>query len=75
MPALLFQSSSARDSTPEPVLPKQKKVKSKARTVRTMGHFDATMDDDDFELTSKSKAHKKIKIQKDVYGGDIFHPE
>ena len=44
-------------------------------TVRTMGHFDATMDDDDFELTSKSKAHKKIKIQKDVYGGDIFHPE
>ncbi|KAK3100282.1 hypothetical protein FSP39_017460 [Pinctada imbricata] len=69
------KSSSTRDSTPEPIQPKQKKPKSKARTVKTKGHFDDTIDDDDFELTSKSKAHKKIKNQKEVYGGDIFHPD
>lgn len=70
-----IQSSSARDSTPEPQhQPKPKK--SKPRVVKTTGHYDSTIDDADFELTSKSKGHKRIKSKsKDVYGGDIFHPE
>ncbi|XP_048778429.1 transmembrane protein 131-like isoform X3 [Ostrea edulis] len=69
------KSSSARDSTPEPQhQPKPKK--SKPRVVKTTGHFDSTIDDADFELTSKSKGHKRIKSKsKEVYGGDIFHPD
>lgn len=69
-----FQSSSARDSTPEPQ--HQPKPKKSKRVVKTTGHYDSTIDDADFELTSKSKGHKRIKSKsKDVYGGDIFHPE
>ncbi|XP_061164811.1 transmembrane protein 131-like isoform X1 [Saccostrea echinata] len=69
------KSSSARDSTPEPQHhPKPKK--SKPRVVKTTGHYDKTADDAEFELTSKSKGHKRIKGKsKDVYGGDIFHPD
>ncbi|KAJ8297398.1 hypothetical protein KUTeg_023929 [Tegillarca granosa] len=70
------KSSSARESTPEPVPTiKAKKMKSKARTVEAVGHYDDTYDDNDFELTSKSKAHKKIKVNsKDAYGGNILRP-
>lgn len=50
-------------------------MKSKARTVEAVGHYDDTYDDNDFELTSKSKAHKKIKVNsKDAYGGNILRP-
>ncbi|OWF37267.1 transmembrane protein 131-like isoform X2 [Mizuhopecten yessoensis] len=70
------KSSSARDSTPEPPPSKPRKTKSKARTVKMIGHYDDTYDDDEFELTSKSKAHKRIKVSsKDAYGGNILMPD
>ena len=79
-----FQSSSARESTPEPRIPDQrvmdpppqpkpKKSRSKSRNLEPLtmpSQLDDDPNADDFELTSKSRAYKKIKGQMEVYGGD-----
>ena len=60
----IFQSSSARDSTPEPpplTKTKQKKNKSRNLTSLIMPKVDDELNSDEFELTSKSRAYKKIK--------------
>lgn len=31
-------------------------------------------DEDDFMITSKSKAHKNIKVDKNTFGGNILKP-
>ncbi|BFZ14499.1 hypothetical protein BsWGS_17535 [Bradybaena similaris] len=35
---------------------------------------DPIEDDSNFELTSKSKAHRKIRVNKELFGGDIMIP-
>ncbi|KAL3880716.1 hypothetical protein ACJMK2_032934, partial [Sinanodonta woodiana] len=73
------KSSSARDSTPEPIPPpKSKRTKSKSRNLEPL-IIPPTEDDfsnqGDFELTSKSRAHKRIKVSpKNTFGGDILKP-
>lgn len=74
------QSTSARDSTPEPTVPKPKKQKTrnKANKERNAAHSNedsALNNDDDFVMSSKSKLHKKIKVNpKDAFGGNIHLP-
>ncbi|XP_064610189.1 transmembrane protein 131-like isoform X2 [Liolophura sinensis] len=74
------KSTSARDSTPEPTVPKPKKqkTKSKANKERSSVHSNedaALNNDDDFVMSSKSKLHKKIKVNpKDAFGGNIHLP-
>lgn len=31
-------------------------------------------DDSNFEVTSKSKAHRKIRVNKETFGGDVMIP-
>ena len=55
----------------------KKKKNSNQRTERlivaTTGG-DLIDDDSNFEVTSKSKAHRKIRVNKETFGGDIMRP-
>ncbi|GAB1597873.1 transmembrane protein 131-like isoform X1 [Argonauta hians] len=54
---------------------KSKSKKSKAVEKASPINEDIVYADDDFELTTRSKAHKKIKVNpKDTYGGNIWKP-
>lgn len=66
------KSSSARDSTPEPPpLNKPKKTKNKARNLPSLmiPRAEDELNDDDFELNTKSRAYKKIRC---MNGGDVI---
>ena len=67
---IYFQNSSARDSTPEPPpLNKPKKTKNKSRNLTSLiiPRPDDELNNEEFELLSKSRAYKKIK---GMNGGD-----
>ncbi|XP_046566823.1 transmembrane protein 131-like, partial [Haliotis rubra] len=72
------KNSSARDSTPEPLVPLVKRSKTKLRPMDRA--VPAILDDDyndeeEFELTSKSRGHRKIRVNpKETFGGNILRP-
>ncbi|KAL5012220.1 hypothetical protein ScPMuIL_010771 [Solemya velum] len=72
------KSSSPGDSTPEPPQLRTKLSKKKGKSLERM--YSAPLKEDcnnydDFELTSKSKALKRVKTNsKDTYGGNIYEP-
>ncbi|XP_070197652.1 transmembrane protein 131-like isoform X2 [Littorina saxatilis] len=73
------KNSNARDSTPEPYIPMnlggpRKSKKKPDRAVAAVFNGDLTEDDNNFELTSKSKAHRKIRVNPKIFGGDIMRP-
>ncbi|XP_076446798.1 transmembrane protein 131-like isoform X2 [Babylonia areolata] len=74
------QNSNARDSTPEPYIPvnlvgsKKSKKNKQDKVVAAVFNGDVNDDDNNFELTSKSKAHRKIRVNPKIYGGDIMRP-
>jgi hypothetical protein len=74
------QPISARDSTPEPYIPlgassgAKKGKKKSERAVAAVLNGEVNEDDRTFELTSKSKAHRKIRVNPKIYGGDIMRP-
>ena len=73
------QNSNARDSTPEPCIPhslssSRKSKKNKDKVVAAVLNGDVNDDDTNFELTSKSKAHRKIRVNPKIFGGDIMRP-
>ena len=78
MPKILFQAcsrESSLSSTPqiEPVRSKNKKSKTVEKHSPIIEDIGCA--DDDFELTTKSKAHKKVKVNpKEAYGGNILKP-
>ena len=46
-----------------------------AQLVNEIKHDDENEEDDNsFELTSKCKAHRKLRVNQKIYGGDIRHP-
>ncbi|XP_013418594.1 transmembrane protein 131-like isoform X2 [Lingula anatina] len=68
------KASSTRDSTPEPLLKKTKKSKNKGKKNKEVMAEEQT-GEDDFILTSKSKAHTRIKVDpKNAFGGNIHRP-
>ncbi|XP_013783073.1 transmembrane protein 131-like isoform X3 [Limulus polyphemus] len=38
------------------------------------GRSETFKDDDDFQISTKSRAHKKIKVPTEVFGGDVLRP-
>nr|KAG5711560.1 hypothetical protein BaRGS_016742 [Batillaria attramentaria] len=74
------KNSNARDSTPEPIVPlnftgsKKSKKNKHDKVVAAVLNGDVNDDDNNFELTSKSKAHRKIRVNPKIYGGDIMRP-
>ncbi|XP_041357021.1 transmembrane protein 131-like isoform X2 [Gigantopelta aegis] len=73
------KNSSARDSTPEPLISctmtrRNKKLKPIDRAVAAVLADDYN-DDDHFELKSKSKAHRNIRVNpKETFGGNVLRP-
>lgn len=67
--------SQIRDSTPEPA-PKAKRAKSKPKKKTSLPETELNFtNEEDFQITSKSKAHKNIKVDpKSAYGGNILEP-
>lgn len=62
----------SENSTSQKTNKKQSKAKGKRNKIQNVG---TTGIDDDFELSTKSKAHKKIKIDpRKAFGGDIMKP-
>ena len=70
---VLLQTSSARESTPEP--PAYKKKTRVRKEKKRIELEDEDNNDEEFVITSKSKAHKKIKVDpKNAFGGNIHRP-
>lgn len=70
--------SSARDSTPELTVPKAKKFRAKGKKGKTgsLGLDEDETNDDEFMISSKSKAQKNIKVDpKMAFGGNVFLPK
>ncbi|CAE1282442.1 unnamed protein product [Acanthosepion pharaonis] len=62
-------------STPQTEPARSKNKKSKTVEKYSPILEDISCVDDDFELTTKSKAHKKVKVNpKEAYGGNILKP-
>lgn len=74
----LFQACSRESSlmsTPQTEPARSKNKKSKTVEKYSPILEDISCVDDDFELTTKSKAHKKVKVNpKEAYGGNILKP-
>ena len=67
--------SGVRDVTPEPLVIKSRKTKVKSKKKRRNNNDEVEDDRDDFIISSKSKAHKKIKIDSNTtLGGNIHRP-
>ena len=75
----MHEQQNLQDTTPEPYIPinignSRKSKKKTEKAVAAVLNGDVNEDDHSFELTSKSKAHRKIRVNPKIYGGDIMRP-
>ncbi|KAK6172925.1 hypothetical protein SNE40_016488 [Patella caerulea] len=71
------KNSSARDSTPEPPITtnKSKKLKVRVNERTSVDVLDDFNGEGEFLLTSRSKAHRKIRVNpNETFGGNILRP-